>query len=62
MQVIPSIDLQGGRSRLVWWPGASTGQGAPTDRPDRIAEAFVAAGRTGHPPRGPRRRARRDGR
>ncbi len=44
MQVIPSIDLQTGRSRLVWWPGAGSGQGSPTDRPDRIARAFVDAG------------------
>jgi phosphoribosylformimino-5-aminoimidazole carboxamide ribotide isomerase len=44
MQVIPSIDLQAGRSRLVYWPGASTGTGTPTDRPDRIAHAFVEAG------------------
>ena len=34
MQVIPSIDLTKDRSRLVWWPGASAGAGAPTDRPD----------------------------
>lgn len=44
MQVIPAIDVAGGRSRIVYWPGVSTGVGAPTDRPDRIAEAFVAAG------------------
>ena len=44
MQVIPAIDLEGGRSRLVYWPGASAGIGAPTDRPERIAERFVAAG------------------
>lgn len=44
MQVIPSLDLQGGRSRLVWWPGASTGTGTPTDRPAPVAEAFVAQG------------------
>lgn len=44
MQVIPSIDLEGGRSRVVYWPGAATGVGAPTDRPDRIAEQFVALG------------------
>ena len=44
MQVIPAIDVAGGRSRLVYWPGVSTGVGAPTDRPERIAEAFVAAG------------------
>ena len=44
MQVIPAIDLQGGRSRIVYWPGASAGLGAPTDRPDRIAERFVALG------------------
>jgi phosphoribosylformimino-5-aminoimidazole carboxamide ribotide isomerase len=44
VQVIPSIDLEGGRSRVVYWPGASTGIGAPTDRPDRIAERFVAQG------------------
>lgn len=44
MQVIPAIDLEGGRSRLVYWPGAAAGTGAPTDRPDRIAERFVALG------------------
>ncbi len=44
MQVIPSIDLDRGRSRVVFWPGASTGVGAPTDRPDRIAESFVERG------------------
>jgi phosphoribosylformimino-5-aminoimidazole carboxamide ribotide isomerase len=44
MLVIPSIDLDRGRSRLVFWPGASTGVGAPTDRPERIAERFVALG------------------
>ena len=44
MQVIPAIDLEGGRSRLVYWPGAAAGIGAPTDRPDRIAERFVALG------------------
>jgi phosphoribosylformimino-5-aminoimidazole carboxamide ribotide isomerase len=44
MLVIPSIDLERGRSRVVYWPGASAGIGAPTDRPERIAEAFVAQG------------------
>ena len=44
MQVIPAIDLESGRSRLVYWPGAAAGTGAPTDRPDRIAERFVALG------------------
>jgi phosphoribosylformimino-5-aminoimidazole carboxamide ribotide isomerase len=44
MLVIPSLDLQAGRSRLVWWPGAATGAGAPTDRPERIARWFVEAG------------------
>src|SRR6476646_4267968 len=44
MQVIPSIDLEGGRSRTVYWPGAASGVGAPTDRPERIAETFVAVG------------------
>jgi len=44
VQVIPSIDLDRGRSRVVYWPGASTGVGAPTDRPERIAEQFVAGG------------------
>ena len=44
MQVIPAIDLAGGRSRVVYWPGAATGVGAPTDRPERIAEQFVAHG------------------
>ena len=44
MNVIPAIDLEGGRSRVVYWPGASAGVGAPTDRADRIAERFVAMG------------------
>ncbi|HXG25835.1 MAG TPA: HisA/HisF-related TIM barrel protein [Candidatus Binatia bacterium] len=44
MQVIPSIDVQQGRSRIVFWPGVSTGVGAPTDRPERIAEHFVGLG------------------
>lgn len=44
MQVIPSIDVEGGRSRVVFWPGASAGTGAPTDRPDRIAEHFAGLG------------------
>jgi phosphoribosylformimino-5-aminoimidazole carboxamide ribotide isomerase len=42
--VIPAIDLSQGRSRIVHWPGAATGVGAPTDRPDRIADAFVRQG------------------
>jgi phosphoribosylformimino-5-aminoimidazole carboxamide ribotide isomerase len=42
--VIPSIDIANGRSRIVYWPGAAAGVGAPTDRPERIAERFVAAG------------------
>src|SRR3954454_13014764 len=44
MQLIPSIDLRAGRSRLVFWPGASSGTGNPTDRPDRIARHFVELG------------------
>lgn len=44
MQVIPAIDVKGGRSRIVFWPGVSTGVGAPTDRPERIAEHFVGLG------------------
>lgn len=44
MDVIPAIDVARGRSRLVHWPGASAGIGTPTDRPDRIAEHFVAQG------------------
>jgi len=44
MQVIPSIDLEGGRSRVVFWPGAAAGTGAPTDRPERIARHFVDLG------------------
>jgi phosphoribosylformimino-5-aminoimidazole carboxamide ribotide isomerase len=42
--VIPSIDVEKGRSRVVFWPGVSAGIGAPTDRPERIAEHFVGAG------------------
>jgi phosphoribosylformimino-5-aminoimidazole carboxamide ribotide isomerase len=44
VQVIPSIDIANGRSRVVFWPGAASGIGAPTDRPDRIAERFVELG------------------
>lgn len=44
MQLIPSLDLASGRSRLVFWPGAATGSGAPTDRPERIARHFVELG------------------
>ncbi len=44
MQVIPSIDLDRGRSRVVFWPGAASGVGAPTDRPERIAERFAEMG------------------
>ncbi|MER3418044.1 MAG: 1-(5-phosphoribosyl)-5-((5-phosphoribosylamino)methylideneamino)imidazole-4-carboxamide isomerase, partial [Chloroflexota bacterium] len=44
MLVIPAIDVEGGRSRLVYWPGAATGVGTPTDRPERIARRFVEAG------------------
>ncbi len=44
--MIPAIDLEGGRSRVVHWPGASVGEGAPTDRPERIAERLVAQGAT----------------
>ena len=44
MQVIPAIDLEGGRSRIVYWPGAAAAIGAPTDRPERIAERFVGLG------------------
>lgn len=44
MELYPAIDVVGGRSRLVYWPGASAGIGSPTDRPDRIAELLVAQG------------------
>jgi len=44
VQVIPAIDLEAGRSRVVFWPGASAGVGAPTDRPERIAARFVEQG------------------
>ena len=36
--------MAAGRSRVVWWPGASTGSGTPTDRPAAIAAAFAAQG------------------
>jgi phosphoribosylformimino-5-aminoimidazole carboxamide ribotide isomerase len=42
--VIPSIDIENGRSRVVYWPGAAAGIGSPTDRPERIAERFVSLG------------------
>ncbi len=44
MIIVPSIDLQAGRSRLVLWPGAATGEGSPTDRPERIAQHWVGLG------------------
>lgn len=44
MLIIPSIDLARGRSRIVHWPGAAAGIGAPSDRPEVIAERFVAQG------------------
>jgi len=44
VRLIPSIDLQSGRSRLVLWPGAATGEGSPTDRPEKIATHFVSQG------------------
>ncbi|HET9682042.1 MAG TPA: HisA/HisF-related TIM barrel protein [Candidatus Limnocylindrales bacterium] len=44
MQVIPSIDVAAGRSRVVFWPGVSAGTGTPTDRPEVIAEHFVHLG------------------
>ena len=44
MDVIPAIDVRAGRSRVVYWPGAAAGTGTPTDRPDVIAERFVAQG------------------
>jgi phosphoribosylformimino-5-aminoimidazole carboxamide ribotide isomerase len=42
--VIPAIDLERGRSRIVSWPGAAAGVGAPTDRPEVIAERFAGQG------------------
>ena len=44
MLIVPSINLAGGRSRTVHWPGAAAGIGAPSDRPEVIAERFVAQG------------------
>jgi phosphoribosylformimino-5-aminoimidazole carboxamide ribotide isomerase len=44
--LVPSLDLSAGRSRLVFWPGAASGTGTPTDRPERIAAAFVGLGAT----------------
>ena len=44
MLVIPSLDLAAGRSRIVFWPGAATGVGSPTDRPEMIAARFVEQG------------------
>lgn len=42
--MIPAIDIERGRSRVVFWPGAASGTGAPTDRPERIARQFVDQG------------------
>ena len=44
MLLVPSIDLQAGRSRLVFWPGAAAGVGSPSDRPEVIARHFVEQG------------------
>jgi phosphoribosylformimino-5-aminoimidazole carboxamide ribotide isomerase len=44
VDVVPAIDVKGGRSRVVYWPGAAAGTGTPTDRPERIAEQLVAQG------------------
>lgn len=44
MEVIPALDITAGRSRIVFWPGVSSGTGAPTDRPERIARRFVDLG------------------
>jgi len=44
VRIVPSLDLQTGRSRLVLWPGAATGEGSPTDRPERVAQHFVRLG------------------
>jgi phosphoribosylformimino-5-aminoimidazole carboxamide ribotide isomerase len=44
VDLIPAIDLRGGRSRVVYWPGAAAGTGTPTDRPERIAEQFTGMG------------------
>jgi phosphoribosylformimino-5-aminoimidazole carboxamide ribotide isomerase len=44
VKIVPSIDLQSGHSRLVMWPGAATGEGSPTDRPEKIATYFVSQG------------------
>ncbi len=44
MQLIPSLDVRAGKSRLVFWPGAAEGVGTPTDRPERIAQHFVGLG------------------
>lgn len=46
MLLVPSLDLKTGRSRLVFWPGAASGTGTPTDRPDAIARTFVELGAT----------------
>jgi phosphoribosylformimino-5-aminoimidazole carboxamide ribotide isomerase len=42
--VVPALDVAAGRSRIVYWPGAASGAGAPTDRPEVIAARFVAMG------------------
>ena len=40
------MDIENGRSLIVYWPGAATGAGTPSDRPDRMAERFAAPGAT----------------
>ena len=59
VQVIPAIDLEGGRSRLVYWPGAER-RDRCADRPARPDRGAVrGAGRAAPPPRRLRRRTSR---
>ncbi|HEX8941455.1 MAG TPA: HisA/HisF-related TIM barrel protein [Candidatus Limnocylindrales bacterium] len=44
MLVIPALEVEGGRSRVAFWPGASAAAGVPTDRPGLIAERLVNQG------------------
>ena len=48
--VIPSIDLEGGRSRVVYWPGAAAGDRRADRSTGAHRRATRRAGRAAHPP------------
>ena len=51
VQVIPAIDLEAGRSRVVYWPGAGGRHRRPDRPPGADRGAVRGDGRAAHPPR-----------